>query len=369
MTDSEELHEMKEKLSAAQEMEGRGTELVSLYIPSGKSIGPYQTQMGQEHAEADNIKSDRTRKRVQSALSKVESILKQYKKTPENGLVIFSGIVNDNMETFVFDNLPRELDHSDYICTDIFVTEPLEEVITPSTSYGLLVIDRNEATIGQLIGQRIQVLQNIESGVMGKSKAGGQSAARFERVRKKQKEKFFTKVGKNVTDTFVIDNSLEIDGFLLGGTDITVDEFQKGEYVDYRIQDSIISRVNVSYGNEQGLNQLVDKSQDSLQEFEEKEAKEYMERFYDGLAENNTHVTYGKKMVEKAAESGAVKTVLLSEKLDNKTVEELSKAVDQQGGDTILVPQSFEKGNALWQTFDGVAAILRYDVSWMAEEN
>lgn len=368
MTDSEELHEMKEKLSAAQEMEGRGTELVSLYIPAGKSIGPYQTQMAQEHAEADNIKSDRTKKSVQSALSKVESVLKQYKQTPENGLVVFAGLVNEEMETFVFDNLPRELDHADYMCTDTFVTEPLEAIITPSTSYGLLVIDRNEATIGQLVGQRIQVLQNIESGVMGKSKAGGQSAARFERVRKKQKEDFFRKVGNNITDTFIVDNSLEIDGFLLGGTDITVDEFQKGEYMDYRIQESIISQVNVAYGNEQGLNQLVDKSQDALQDFEEKEAKKYMERFFKGLAEDDTHVTYGKDMFKKAAESGAIKTALLSEKLDNSTVEELNTLVEQQGGETILVPDTFEKGNALWQTFDGVGAILRYDISWMADE-
>ena len=359
---SRDKYELKQRLAEVQELEGRGTELVSLYIPDGKSINPYRGQMQEEHAQADNIKSDRTRKSVQSALSKVSDILKRYQSTPEGGLVVFAGRANGDMVEYVFDNLPRSLNHSDYVCSDHFVTEPLERLVAPESSYGLVVLDRNEATLGKLIGERVEVLQHMKSGVMGKSKAGGQSAARFERVREKQKENFFRKVGNNAKGLFVEDNELVIDGLLLGGTDITVDDFLNGSHLDYRLDENLLGKFNISYGNERGLNELVDKAQDILQNYEEQQAKEQVDRFWNGLSDDETAATYGRDKVEQALDYGAVDTLLLSNNVEPDVIDELSEQTEQQGGDVVIVPTTFERGESFWRTFDGIGAVLRYEV-------
>jgi len=40
--------------------------------------------------------------------------------------------------------------------------------------YGLVVLDRREATIGLLIGKKIKILQKVSTLIPGKTKKGGQ---------------------------------------------------------------------------------------------------------------------------------------------------------------------------------------------------
>ena len=61
-----------------------------------------------------------------------------------------------------------------YRCDQEFVTEPLKEMVEINEVFGLLAIDRKEATIGLLEGTQIKVLQKMTSGVPSKIRAGGQ---------------------------------------------------------------------------------------------------------------------------------------------------------------------------------------------------
>ena len=69
--------------------EGRGTQLISLYIPPGRRISDVMSMLRQEYGTAANIKSDTTRKNVQDAIVRVMQRLKLFRETPPNGLVIF----------------------------------------------------------------------------------------------------------------------------------------------------------------------------------------------------------------------------------------------------------------------------------------
>ena len=90
---------------------------------------------------------------------------------------------------------PEELGTRLYRCDQIFVLDPLKEMLEVKELYGLFVIDRKEATIGLLEGKKIKILQKLESGVPGKSKKGGQSAARYRRVIEgKAKDFFFERI-------------------------------------------------------------------------------------------------------------------------------------------------------------------------------
>jgi len=106
-----ELFRLKKSLDTLARKEGRGTELVSLYVPPGKQISEVQAMLRDEYGTASNIKSDTTRKNVQDAITKVQQRLKLFKQAPKNGLVIFSGAIPQNgpgserLETYVIEPL------------------------------------------------------------------------------------------------------------------------------------------------------------------------------------------------------------------------------------------------------------------------
>ncbi len=89
--DSVKMYKIRKTLEELSQQSGRGTELITVYIPKGQQLHEVMTQLREEQGTADNIKSDLTRTHVVDSLSKVAQRLKLYKKTPERGLVVFCG--------------------------------------------------------------------------------------------------------------------------------------------------------------------------------------------------------------------------------------------------------------------------------------
>ncbi len=89
--DSVKLYKIRKTLQELSKITGRGTELISVYIPKGKQLHEVITNLREEQGTADNIKSDLTRTHVVDSLSRVIQRLKLYKKTPESGLAVFCG--------------------------------------------------------------------------------------------------------------------------------------------------------------------------------------------------------------------------------------------------------------------------------------
>ena len=61
-----ELFRLKKTLATLSDKEGRGTELISLYVPPGKRISDAINNLRDEYGTASNIKSTTTRKNVKS---------------------------------------------------------------------------------------------------------------------------------------------------------------------------------------------------------------------------------------------------------------------------------------------------------------
>lgn len=170
--------ELEEKLNELEDYRGRHTELISVYISAGYDPNAVQRQLSAETSTAKNIKSTATRKNVIEALEKIIRELKGMKKTPENGLALFAGNISkvegqSDMQLFQIEP-PMPLKVRLYRCDKEFVLEPLKEQLEVEEIFGLLVMDRKEATIGALEGKRIEVLQKMTSGVPSKVRAGGQ---------------------------------------------------------------------------------------------------------------------------------------------------------------------------------------------------
>lgn len=177
---TEKLH-LRKTINELKSHKAPHTEFVSVYIPQGYEIFKIIQHLAEEQGTASNIKSAVTRKNVQGALEKMIQHLRGYPKTPPNGLAVFSGnlAAGEGKQDFRVWSVepPVPLNVRIYRCDKNFVTDILEEIMVEHNVYGLVVLDRRDATLALLKGKSIVVLQKTHSEVPGKFKAGGQCHA------------------------------------------------------------------------------------------------------------------------------------------------------------------------------------------------
>ncbi|MCW8801867.1 MAG: peptide chain release factor 1, partial [Candidatus Bathyarchaeota archaeon] len=70
---------LKRNLDRLAARSGRGTELVSLYVPPGRQVSEVVSMLNNEYGTATNIKSNTTRKNVQDAITRVTQRMKMFK--------------------------------------------------------------------------------------------------------------------------------------------------------------------------------------------------------------------------------------------------------------------------------------------------
>jgi len=395
--------EFKQKLEELRKYQGRGTELISLYIPPTRQISDVMAYLRNELSQSSNIKSKSTRKNVMGAIESIMSRLRYFKKPPKNGLVFFVGHVavgadKTEMVSIVLEP-PEPINTYLYRCDSRFYLAPLEELIEEKKCYGLIVIDRNEATIGLLRGKRIQVIRNIQSNVMGKHSKGGQSALRFERLIEIAVHEYFKKVGDKANEAFLAEKDLA--GILVGGPGSTKRTFVEGPYLHHELKKKIIDLIDTGYTNEYGLRELVENSSRVLEQEEIMREKRVMQRFFAEVRKTEGGLyAYGEDDVIKYLRLGAVDTLLISDALrrykvflqcnncgheetrivdrneekficpscgqqmtvadKNNIIDEYYRMAEDTGARVELISTDTEEGQMLWRAFGGIAAILRY---------
>ena len=404
---SKEIYEVKRTLEELSQKRGRGTELVSVYIPPDRQISDVVKHMREELSQSANIKSKQTKKNVQSAIEVIMQRMKLFPKPPEKGLVLFVGMIprggpgTEKMETYVFEP-PEPVQTYIYHCNSEFYLEPLQEILEEKDIYGLAVIDRKEATIAVLRGKRIDIIKHLTSGVPGKHKAGGQSQRRFDRLIDLAAHEFKKRIGEHMNDAFLAIPDLK--GVIVGGPGHTKEEFVEGDYLHHEIKQKIITTVDTSYTGEFGIREVMDKSMDVLTEIDVMREKKLVQRFLHELVDENGLASYGEAEVRRNLAMGAVEVLLLSENLKKKRLiyhcpscqgktektvkreaetEEMTcpncgeKMKTDEGRDLIdsfvdmaeevgseveIISTETEEGMQLLKAFGGVAAILRYRV-------
>lgn len=176
--DVSQKYKLKKFIKELETIRGRHTELVTVYVPVGYDLNKIINHLQQEQSTAANIKDARTRNNVQDSLERCIRHLRLYKQTPQNGLALFAGDASDQenkIDIKVWSIEPPEpLNFRLYRCDQNFVLEPLREMMEYKDVYGLIVLDRKEATLGFLRGTSITSNVSMNSAVPGKTKAGGQ---------------------------------------------------------------------------------------------------------------------------------------------------------------------------------------------------
>lgn len=355
----DELFDVVEELS---QIRGRHTELVSVLVPAGANVNIVIDQLEAEKSTARNIKSSTTRKNVIEALERATRQLRQLgQATPKTGIAIYSGNVSqvegqEDMRIWVIVP-PEELNMRLYRCDQVFIVEPLKEMLEVKEVYGLFVIDRKESTIGLLEGKKIKILQHIESAVPGKTRAGGQSSQRYERIIEGKAKDFYRECAEDLKKYFFDLKNLK--GIIIGGPMPTKDDFLREGLLVTTLRNKIIGMKDIGYANEHGIELLVEASRDLLAQQEIIREKDLMETFFNMLGKQRDKTAYGLEAVEKALDMAAVDTLFLSKKLDKKTSNELRKRAEDISAKVEYVSVETEEGQQFWN-LSGIGAILRY---------
>jgi len=398
-------YEFRRSLEEVRKLSGRGTELISLYVPPSRQISDVSNYLRSEYSQSSNIKSASTRKNVQAAISSILSRLKNFKAPPENGLVFFVGhrsigADQTNMIQFVLEP-PEPVPTFIYRCDSQFFTQPIEGMLETKDKYGLIVIDRSEATIGMLHGKRIVSIKNMQSLVPSKHGRGGQSARRFERLIEIAAHEYYKKVADVANEAFLSDKNLK--GILVGGPGPTKDFFVKSEYLHYELQKKIIDTFDTGYTDEYGLKELVEKSRDRMKDLDLMREKDLMQRLFEEIRKSDGGLAiYGEEQVKNALTIGAMDTLIISEdmrrvklslscpscgakketmakdstedvkcdkcsaimKADvvDDLVGELHRLADANNTKVEFISGESEEGGLLLKAFGGVAGILRFRV-------
>lgn len=407
-----ETYRLKKILDILASKEGRGTELISLYVPPGRQISEIIGMLRDEWGTASNIKSATTRKNVQDAIVRVIQRLKLFDRVPENGLVIFCGAIpqsgpgTEKMETYVIVP-PEPINIYLYRCNSRFHIEYLRELIKEKETYGVILIDSSEATYATIRSRRLEIVDEITSGIPGKHRAGGQSARRFERIREAQLQEFFKRAAEYAEKIFLPIEDLK--GIIIGGPGPTKYEFEKGGYLDYRLKEKIIAIVDTAYTDEQGVKEILEKSSEIMRNVRCVEERRIVQRFLYEIGHDTGLATYGEKEVRRALEDGLIDILLLSEALETTRVtikclscgythhetmkrnevpgfsqsligrpcpkcgastlevaeekdliDELAELAEAAGSRVEIISPETEEGQMLLKSFGGIAAILRY---------
>ena len=399
----------KKKLKKLQEFRGKGTELISLYLPPEVDRSSVTAQLTEEMSQSSNIKGPATRKNVQGALRRIQGFLKQIDfKLPEKGLVVFSGNVSEqegrtDIQLFTV-RPPMKLKTRLYWCDSEFHLAPLKEMAKPSEVHGIVCIDKNEATIAVLVGKKYEILGKFTSGVSGKSRAGGQSSVRFERLREEATHEFYKRISEKVNQAFLGEGE-KLKGLIIAGPGLTKKYFLETGLIDYRLRKKIIGSIDTSYTDESGIREVVQKADELLKDSEIIKERKTVQEFLTEIAKDAL-ATFGQKQVEEALETGKARMLLVSEAIDWKVlkikcnscnnaqeniVRELKKLAASRiscrkcqgstqlevieeidyidwllekaqaiSAETKIISLETEEGKQFYKGFEGIGAILRY---------
>ncbi len=396
-------YEFKKALEELKDLHGRGTELISLYIPPDKQISDVVQYLREEYSTSSNIKSKSTRKNVLAAIESIMSRLKYYKQPPETGLVFFVGhIATRGDQTEMYTKIiepPEPIQTFMYKCDSNFHLEQLESQLKEKDIYGLIVIDRKEATVGFLKGTRIEVVDYEQSLVPSKHHQGGQSSRRFERLIEIAANDFFKKIGEIANNAFM-PLIKDINAVFIGGPGATKEYFFEKDYLRNEIKQKVKDLFDIGYTDESGLRELVEKASESIKDMKISREKDIINRFLREIKKPEGGLgVYGEDAIINALKNKNLDLLIISDTLkkrrytykcpvcgstmtftekpseipvcekdntemvlseEDDLVEDLYKLADQAGTNVVFVSEDSDEGRLIKTAFGGLAGIMRY---------
>lgn len=412
-----QVWKIKKLIKALEHARGNGTSMISLIIPPRDQTSRVNKMLSDEYGTASNIKSRVNRQSVLSAITSTQQRLKLYPKVPPNGLVIYCGtIMNDqNKEREVLvDFQPfKPINTSLYLCDNKFHTEALASLLESDEKFGFIVMDGNGALFGLLTGNTRTVLHKFSVDLPKKHGRGGQSALRFARLRLEKRHNFVRKVAEIAVSQFIPDGQkINVTGLILAGSADFKTDLYNSELFDQRLKAKVLKTVDVSYGGENGFNQAIDLSSETLGNVKFIQEKKLVQRYFDEISKDTNKYCFGVVDTMRALEQGAVEILIAWENMEHTRIElenpqsgekivkilskeqmtDMSHFVDQETnveletrdqepfvdwlaahykdfGTTLeFITDRSQEGAQFVQGFGGIGGLMRYEVNFEAYE-
>lgn len=280
---------------------------------------------------------------------------------PKNGLVLFSGAIPQNkirgsekIEYYRIDP-PVRITTFRYFCSNKFILDPLEDMVTEKETYGLVVVGRKRATIGQVKGINLTLIKEFKSGIPSKHNQGGQSQKRFERLLREKEKRFYRKISTKINSIFL---SKDITGIFIGGSGDSKKRFISDSKLDYRLASKVLKIIDTSYdGGLEGIRDLMHKAKDDMRNVRYVRELKILERLKNILVKDIDSIVYGLNEVKIALTNGLVDYLIISENFDK--IAKIIKLARAQGTEFFQISSKTE-GEELLMSFGGIVGILRY---------
>lgn len=384
--------------------------MISLVIPPKGQVNLVQKMLVEEMGTATNIKSRVNRQSVLDAIGSAQQRLKLYTKVPPNGLVVYCGAVltetgKERQMRIDFEPF-KPINTSLYMCDNKFHTQALSDLLVNDDKYGFVVMDGNGTLFGTVCGNHREILQKITVDLPKKHGRGGQSALRFARLRLEKRQNYLTKVAELTTQHFISNDKPNVAGLVLAGSADFKNRLAEADCFDQRLQAVTLAVVDVSYGGENGFNQAIELSADTLSSLKFVQEKKLVGRFFDEIAQDTSKYVFGINDTLTCLEMGACETLVCWENLEvmrvilknPQTEEEIIKHLrpeemgdgndhvrDKDGNDLEVVDSQpllewlaneykkfgcileiisdkSQEGNQFCRGFGGIGGLLRYQV-------
>jgi peptide chain release factor subunit 1 len=302
----------------------------------------------------------------------------------------------------------KPINTSLYLCDNKFHTEALSELLESDQKFGFIIMDGNGALFGTLSGNTREVVQKFSVDLPKKHGRGGQSALRFARLREEKRHNYVRKVAELAVQNFITADKVNCAGIILAGSADFKNDLNQSDLFDGRLQTKVIKVVDVSYGGENGFNQAIELSSETLSNVKFIQEKKLINSYFDEISQDTGKVCYGIEDTLKALELGACETLIVYENLEitrwvlkqseeesniilHTTKEQesnrepfLDKATGQEmdvveqqpflewlaekyrdfGAALEFVSDRSSEGNQFVKGFGGIGAILRYKVNF-----
>ncbi|EFN59039.1 hypothetical protein CHLNCDRAFT_29482 [Chlorella variabilis] len=320
-----EIWKVKRLIKALDNARGNGTSMISLIMPPKSQVAQTSAMLANEYGTASNIKSRVNRQSVLAAITSAQQRLKLYTRVPPNGLVVYTGTVmtDDGKEKKMnIDFEPfKPINTSLYLCDNKFHTEALNELLEADNKYGFIVMDGNGSLFGTLCGNNREILHKVSVDLPKKHGRGGQSALRFARLRMEKRHNYVRKVAELAVQFFITNDRPNVAGLVLAGSADFKTELSQSDMFDPRLQAVVLAVVDVSYGGENGFNQAIELSAETLANVKFVQEKRLISSFFDQISQDTGKFVFGVKDTLACLEMGAVETLIVWENLDMQRYE------------------------------------------------
>ena len=164
---------------------------------------------------------------------------------------------------------------------------------------------------------------------------GGQSALRFARLRMEKRHNYVRKVAEIAAQLFIdqATSKPNVAGIVLAGSADFKSELNGSDLFDPRLKKVVIKTVDVSYGMDNGFNQAIELSAETLGNVKLVQEKRLLQKYMDEISQDTGKYCFMVTDTLRALDIGAIDILIVWENLD---IDRITVRNNSSGTDNVL---------------------------------